>query len=241
MSWRKPVRLLVRRIARRRGYDVVEYPGTSFRRRLKLMRHFQVDLVLDIGADTGEYVAKLRRYGYEGWVVSFEPLPSSFAELRYNAGTDPLWETANFALGERDGRAALHIAGNAHSSSLHDMRPAHVEAAPQSAYVDAEEVDVRRLDSVFGEYRGDARRIYVKVDVQGAEREVLAGAARVMRDIAGVQLEMSLIPLYDGQALFPELLDFMTRHGFTLMSLEPGFADERTGQLLQVDGVFFRQ
>ena len=142
MSWRKPVRLLVRRIARRRGYDVVEYPGTSFRRRLKLMRHFQVDLVLDIGADTGEYVAKLRRYGYEGWVVSFEPLPSSFAELRYNAGTDPLWETANFALGERDGRAALHIAGNAHSSSLHDMLPAHVEAAPQSAYVDAEEVDV---------------------------------------------------------------------------------------------------
>lgn len=241
MSWKRPVRRLVRQLARQRGYDLVEYPSAAFHRRLKLLRHFKVDLILDIGADTGEYVQKLRRYGYAGRVVSFEPLPDSFAKLRQSAAADPLWEVIHLALGDRDGRATLNVAANSHSSSVRDMLPTHLEAAPHSAYVGIEVVPTRRLDSVLDEVRGEARSIYLKIDVQGAEREVLAGAAGVMPRIVGVQMELSLVPLYDGQALLPELLELMRRHGFTLMSLEPGFADERTGQLLQVDGIFFRR
>lgn len=241
MSWKKPVRLLVRQLARQNGYDLVEYPSVHFHRRMRLLRHFAVDLVLDVGADTGKYVRQLRQHGYTGRVVSFEPLPSAFAELCYDAAADSLWEVANLALGDRNAQATLNVAGNSCSSSLLAMLPAHLDAAPQSAYVDTEEVTVRRLDAVFGDYRENARSIYLKIDVQGAEREVLAGATGILGEIAGVQLEMSLVPLYAGQALFPELLELLTEHGFTLMSLEPGFTDQRTGQLLQADGVFFRQ
>jgi FkbM family methyltransferase len=231
---------MARRIARQRGYDVVEYPAPDLRRRLKLMRHADIDLVLDVGADTGEYVQQLRRHGYERRVVSFEPLPSSFAKLRYAAAADPLWEVVNVALGDRDDRATLNVAANSHSSSLRTVLPAHLAAAPQAGYVSAAEVEMRRLDSVFAAYRRDACRIYLKIDVQGSEREVLTGAAGCLRHIAGVQLEMSLVRLYAGQTLLPELLALMTRRGFTLLSLEPGFTDEQTGRLLQADGVFFR-
>ena len=240
MSWKRPLRLLARRAARQVGYDLAEYPGLAFRRRMKLWDHFGVDLVLDVGADTGEYVQTIRRHGYAGRVVSFEPLSSAFALLRQSAAGDPHWETVNVALGDHDGRATIHIAGNSHSSSLRPMLGAHLEAAPRSVYVGTEEVRVRRLDTVFDEYRRGARRVYLKVDTQGWEREVLAGGDRVLEQIGGLQLEMSLVPLYGGQTLFADLLELVTRRGFTLMSLEPGFADERTGQLLQVDGVFFR-
>jgi FkbM family methyltransferase len=240
MSWRRPLRLMARRVARRRGYDVVEYPAPDLRRRLKLMQHFHVDLVLDVGADTGEYVQQLRRHGYAGRVVSFEPLPSSFAQLHTAAAGDPRWEVANLALGEHGGRATLHVAADAHSSSLHAVLPAHLAAAPQASFIDTAEVEVRRLDTVFAEYRRDAHDIYLKMDVQGAEREVLAGASAALQHITGVQLELSLVPLYAGQALMPELLAFMNEQGFRLMSLEPGFTDGHTGRLLQVDAIFFR-
>ena len=240
MSWRRPVRLMARRIARHRGYDVVEYPAPDLRRRLKLMRHFNIDLVLDVGADTGEYVEQLRRHGYTGRVVSFEPLAGSFARLCAAAADDPRWQVLNLALGERDGVAMLHVAANAHSSSLRAILPAHLDAAPQSGSVGAQEVQMRRLAPIFAEYRGDAHSIYLKIDVQGAEREVLTGAAESLPHITGVQLELSLLPLYAGQVLMPEMQALMAQHGFALMSLEPGFTDPRTGRLLQVDGVFFR-
>ena len=204
------------------------------------MQHFGIDLVLDVGADTGEWVRTIRRLGYRGRVVSFEPLRASYAALRASSAADPLWETVQTALGNCDGSATMHIAGNAHSSSLRGMLPAHLEAAPQSAYVGTEEVAIRRLDSVFAEHRRDARSVYLKIDTQGAEQDVLAGATKALGEIVGLQLEMSLVPLYEGQLLFQDLYARVASAGFTLMSLEPGFANAHTGQLLQVDGVFFR-
>jgi FkbM family methyltransferase len=231
---------MLRGVTRRLGYDLVEYPSRDFHRRMKLLRRFGVDLVLDVGADTGEYVQKLRRYGYHGRVVSFEPLSASFSLLQASAAGDAAWETVNTALGDAAGSATIHVAGNLHSSSLRDMLPAHQEAAPQSAYVAEERIAVRRLDEVFAEYARDARRPYLKIDTQGFEKNVLDGAAGVLDRVAGVQIELSLVPLYAGQALLPELVDYLVRRGFTLMSLEPGFCDERSGQMLQADGVFFR-
>lgn len=240
MSWKTPLRHLVRRLARRQGYDLVEYPPLTIRRRARLLANFEIDLLLDVGADTGEYVQTLRARGYMGRVVSFEPLSASFAKLRENAAGDPRWETVNVALGNRDGRAVMHVAGNMHSSSLRDMQPAHLEAAPHSAYIGTETVTIRRLDALFDQCRRDAANVFMKIDTQGYEQDVLAGAARTLPQITGLQLEMSLVELYGGQLLFPQLFELIADHGFTLMSLEPGFANDRTGQLLQVDGVFFR-
>jgi FkbM family methyltransferase len=172
--------------------------------------------------------------------VSFEPLTSAFSQLRMNAKADPLWEVVNSGLGDRDERATINIAGNSQSSSLLDMLPAHVKSAPVSAYVGKEEITVSRLDSVFSKYRRPGDRTFLKLDAQGYERRILEGASLSLPDILGIQLEMSIEPLYSNEMPYLEMLGYVAGLGFTLASIEPGFGDPVSGRMLQMDGVFFR-
>jgi hypothetical protein len=84
------------------------------------------------------------------------------------------------------------------------------------------------------------RNLFLKIDVQGFEPQVLEGAARLLDRTQGVQLELSLAPLYEGQTLFLPLVDWLAKKGFELWALIPGFIDNKTGRMLQVDGIFFR-
>ena len=95
------------------------------------------------------------------------------------------------------------------------------------------------LDSLFPDLVTDGDRVLLKLDVQGYERSVLEGAGVSLPRIQAAQLELSLVSLYDGEALFHEMLEIMRGHGFTLMSVEPTMVDQ-TGQMLQIDGYFGR-
>ncbi|MCG6872228.1 MAG: FkbM family methyltransferase [Gammaproteobacteria bacterium] len=210
------------------------------RRRLKLMSHHGIDLLLDVGANAGQYGDNIRASGYAGRIVSFEPVALAFAALARRAAGDDKWRVENCALGDRPGRQPIHVAANSFSSSFLDMLPEHLNRAPDSAYQGAEEVDVRTLDAVFPGGFPEAARVFLKIDTQGFERKVLEGARSSLESITGVQLEMSLLPLYRGETLFPEMLAYMGERGFSLQLIEPGFSDRRTGRLLQLDGIFFR-
>jgi len=121
------------------------------------------------------------------------------------------------------------------------MLPAHLEAVPHSAYVRNEEIELHRLDDVFADVVRPGERVFLKLDVQGLESRVLDGAEGSLPKIRGLQMEMSIIPLYDGEMLFPEAVERVHGYGMSLCVLEPGFTDEVTGRMLQVDGVFFRE
>jgi FkbM family methyltransferase len=207
---------------------------------MHLLERNRIDLVFDVGANVGQYAASLREGGYRGRIVSFEPLTSAFSQLKMNAKADPLWEVVNSGMGDRDERATINIAGNSQSSSLLDMLPAHVKSAPVSAYVGKEEITVSRLDSVFSKYRRPGDRTFLKLDAQGYERKILDGASLSLPDILGIQLEMSIEPLYSNEMPYLEMLTFLAGLGFTLVSVEPGFGDPVTGRMLQMDGIFFR-
>jgi FkbM family methyltransferase len=235
--------LWARRIVRRSGFDVVRYgPGTSASaRRIHLFERYGIGLVLDVGANVGQYALSLRRDGYAGRILSFEPLSAACATLQRAAGRDHAWQVLRCALGDRDGTAILNVAGNSVSSSVLAMLPAHLRSAPESAYVGTEEVPLRRLDSVLEEHGRPGERAFLKVDAQGSERAVMEGAAGCLDAILGVQLEMPLTPLYQGEASMPELVEYLAERGFFLMSLEPAWSDPASGRVLQVDGMFFRE
>jgi len=208
----------------------------------RLLREAGIDLVLDVGANAGQYAAGLRLLGYRGRIVSFEPLSTAHAQLSRVARRGEGWEVApRMALGDADGTVNIHLAGNSVSSSILDMLPAHERAAPGSAYVAAETVPVRRLDGVAGEYIAGARRVLLKIDTQGYEDRVLTGAAGVLDRIMAIQTELSLVPLYAGQVLFDEMRRRIEAQGFELHAVFPGYVDERTGQTLQLDGFFRRR
>ena len=207
---------------------------------MHLLRSNRIDLVFDVGANFGQYATSLRECGYRGRIVSFEPLTSAFARLEANAKADPLWEVVNIGLGDRDERATINIAGNSQSSSLLEMLPAHLKSAPVSAYVGKEEITVSRLDSVFSKYHRRGDRTFLKLDAQGYERKILEGASLSLSDIQGIQLEMSIEPLYSDEMPYLEMLGYLAGIGFTLASIEPGFGDPESGRMLQMDGIFFR-
>ncbi len=201
-----------------------------------------VDLVLDIGANAGQWARELRRAGYAGDMISFEPLPSAHAQLKQNAVGDPKWIIAErAAVGERIAEVEINVAGNSLSSSLLPMLPMHVAGAPASAYISSEKTPMVTLDSLIGSViPASRRRIFCKLDVQGYEAKVLAGAANLLIKTVGLQMEISLAPLYKGQPLFRELLETMSGSGFEIYGFVPGFVDPASGRMLQIDGVFFR-
>jgi len=227
---------LFRQFLRGAGYDFAK-----LKRRMKLLDSYNIDTVLDIGANSGQFASRMRDYlGYKNRILSFEPLSSAFELLKANAEGDPNWEVFNSALGDTEGTQEINIAGNSQSSSLLDMLPSHLESAPQSEYIGTETIQVTRLDSVFEDLCRTSSNIYMKIDTQGFESRVLRGAEDSLSHIDTVQLEMSLVPLYDGEMLYIEMCTFMSENGYDLVGIESGFSDEGSGQMLQFDGIFHR-
>lgn len=232
----------LRKFLRDRGFDIVRYSYNShpLARRARLIASYNITTVLDVGANAGYYAKQLREIGFKGRIISFEPLGSAYKELSENAKSDPLWETLNFALGSEGGQVEINIATNSLSSSILGILPSHVDFAPESYYVGKEKIIVKRLDSIFEKVCRNDEKVYLKIDTQGFEKKVIEGAGKVLHYIDTVQLEMSLVPLYEDELLFIEMMDLLNQKGYKLVAIEPGFSDPLTGQLLQVDGIFHR-
>ncbi|HEV2068622.1 MAG TPA: FkbM family methyltransferase [Acidimicrobiales bacterium] len=242
MEFRTNAVLVLRRLLNRLGFDLVRSLDEDdlLRRRLQLLKSRGVNVVFDVGAHAGQYGQTMRAAGYDGRLVSFEPLPEPFAILESASSTDGDWEVVNVALGDGEKEVVMHVAGNSQSSSVLQMLPAHQDADARSRYVGECRVPMTTLEKVVSERVGADDRLFVKVDAQGYEEQVLAGAGDELARITGLQLELSLVHLYEGQALLHQMVSRLMDEGFVLVSIEPGFWDRRTGQLLQADGIFFR-
>jgi FkbM family methyltransferase len=238
------IKRFVRNCIRSTGWDVKRFDPRSSEAS-QLMRQLfvqQIDVVLDVGANTGQFAEKLWDAGFHGRIVSFEPSTAAHSTLSKRAWRSANWIIApRMALGDHDGTISLNLAGNSVSSSVLPMLPSHASAAPESRYTGSETADLRTLDSVSTEFVTDTERIFLKLDVQGFEYKVLQGAEQFLRRVAGIQLELSLVPLYDGEHLFHPMLHDLEERGYELWSVTPGFVDPDTSRLLQLDAIFFRK
>jgi FkbM family methyltransferase len=231
----------VRKLLRQLGIYVKLYANSDFAKVKKLLDHHQIDLVLDVGGNTGQYFKFLRAAGYCGRVVSFEPLSDAYFQLTEMSKKYPVWEIApRTAIGNIEGEISINIASNSQSSSLLEMLDRHKETFPESAYVGSETVKITKLDYIAPHYIAENNRIFLKIDVQGYEQKVLEGATGILPQVEGIQLEMSLVPLYEGELLLTEMLDYMKKLGYSLHYLSPVVFDPNTGQALQLDGIFFK-
>lgn len=230
--------------ARQLGLDIRRYrpansPGPQM---ISMLAAHNVNLVFDVGANTGQFAKAIRGDGFNGRIVSFEPLIAAHEQLVASSKTDSLWEVApRCAIGSEDGEISIHVAHNSASSSVLQMLQAHVDVSPGSYYVRDEQVPLRRLDSLALGYLQPDSVAFLKVDTQGYEDRVLEGATQLLDRIVGVQLELSLIPLYEGQCLFTEMVDRLKLNGFELWAIWQSFIDESNGRLLQVDATWFRR
>lgn len=199
------------------------------------------ETLIDVGANAGQYARRARAFGFQGRIVSLEPGSVAFENLSHEAHSDPLWDVSQVAAGAVDGIAEFSIAGNeGASSSLSRMTAAHEMAAPEARTVAVETVEVRRLETLAHEVGAIWSRPALKLDTQGTERDVLLGAGEWLDEVVAVQLELSLVELYEGGWLWEEAVSWLQERGFSLCGVTPGFTDPESGRLLQFDGVLVR-
>ena len=229
------------------GFEVKRYrpsgsgPSAYDLRRARLMEELGITLVLDVGAGQGWYGAGLRECGYCERIISFEPLPTSYEALCRKACQDQAWRTENVALGCEAGECVIHVAGNLASSSFLPMAERHVRAAPQAAYSGECVVSRATLDACAGSLLVSGDRVMLKLDVQGYEKEVLAGAPATLRSVDLLDIELSFCTLYEGQPSFPEMIAYLYEAGFTAVAMADEFVEWQTGRTLQANGLFERR
>jgi FkbM family methyltransferase len=235
---------IIKKVIHRFGWDLhrlspASNPSVQL---LAALNHVKSNTVFDVGANVGQFAQELRSVGFAGNIISFDPLTTAHAQLSKAARNDSKWTVhPRAAVGDHDGEIEINIAGNSVSSSVLPMLDAHSSAAVGSAYVASERTPLIRLDSVAEQYLSADSRPFVKIDTQGFEWQVLEGATETLKRAHGVLLELSLVPLYDGQRLWREIIERMESEGFTLWAIQKGFTDPRTGRSLQADGIFLRQ
>lgn len=203
-----------------------------------LLRQAQPDLIVDVGANQGQYAMRMRSLGYRGRMVSFEPGARAHRLLERNALRDPLWTVRQIAIGDEDGTTSLLVSRNLVSSSTLPVGTIHLAADGEAATDHTEQVQCARLDGVLGDH--PAGRIWLKIDVQGTEDLVLAGAPATLPRVQVVQCELSTVSLYEGQATYLTLMATLENAGLHLVEIISGFREPGSGRLLQFDGVFAR-
>ncbi|MFA7359945.1 MAG: FkbM family methyltransferase [Candidatus Kapaibacterium sp.] len=233
-------RYITEKFLKKRGYQLRPFPEYSQDeiRRIKMMKYYNIDTLIDVGANSGQYGSFVRTLGYDKKIVSFEPLNDAFSLLQEVSKDDINWFVNNYALGNENTKSLIHISGNSYSSSILDMLDTHLNAAPESAYISTQEIEIKTFNSVYSQFCTDKNNIMLKIDTQGYEKNVLDGVGDFLKHISILDLEMSLVPLYENGILFMEMFDYVGSKGFKLFSLENEFSDETSGQLLQVNGIF---
>ena len=205
----------------------------------EFLRSRSVNLVLDVGANEGQFVHDLKSQGYAGRIVSFEPVVDVFKRLEKSCEADQKWECRNLALGDVNGIIQINVSKNTAMSSIVNQTEIGRSSIYESQVVRIDKVQIATLDSIFEEFVGE--RVFLKVDTQGFEQSVLRGGANSLHRLLGVQLELPLIHLYEDTWKFDEALRFMREAGFTLSQLRPvTYYSRDPASLLEVDCLFRR-
>jgi FkbM family methyltransferase len=185
-----------------------------------LLQDKRIDCVVDVGANEGQFAEFLRNdVGYNGQIVSFEPVSETFRKLQSKAAQDSQWDTIRAALGEESGSAIINVAtSNVFSSflSISSDDLYHSLSRP----VAQEEVPIHRLDS-FGERFGGFKHLLLKTDTQGFDLSVLRGAQGLLDRIEAIQVELSFVPIYDGMPAWRDILHELEVRGYALSNMFP--------------------
>ena len=225
-SLRDVTKALVARI----GYTVVR--GTVVRDDLvthleTLFKELHVDCVLDVGANQGQFARLLRdSLRFQGRIASIEPQREVFERLRSAMAGDPSWSGHPIALGASETTAELTIFDRTEFSSF--RRPSDYGEASfdtLAGKTQIESVPVRRLDDLWPDLVGDSRAVFLKLDTQGFDLEVLKGGTQSLPRVVGLVTEVAAMPIYEEVPKFSEHIQTLLSYGFDITGLYPETRD----------------
>jgi FkbM family methyltransferase len=230
---------------RRFGYEFTasrHLPGVAMAAHLRsLFERYDIRTVLDVGANEGQYCRFLRReVGFEGQIFSFEPISALYEKLEARARADPRWRVYRLALGERTEQREIHVTRlSAFSSFLPPGASGPALFGPEMEVSRKETVQLRSLDSMMDELKGSSAsaQMFLKLDTQGYDLDVIRGATRSLPLFSGLQTEISFVPIYQGMPTWEDTLRLLTASGFEVSGLFPVNLDHRL-RLIEADCLF---
>ena len=192
-------------------------------------------LVVDVGANRGQFSLDVRRALPDARVVAFEPLTPEADLYEQVFASTPTHVLHRVALSSAPGSTTFHVSAARDSSSLLPIGDRQSAVFPGTEEVATQIVEVRTLDDFADELASDGPAL-LKIDVQGAELEVVRGADATLGSFRWIYLEMSFVELYDGQPLADTMIDELRDRGFRLAGT--GTPSISGGLPVQVDALF---
>lgn len=229
---------LIRRVLHGLGYEVRRLSGRSEGNSPDIWTWLRVSggikTILDIGANNGEFAEFLSTYFDARRTIAIEPLPGCAAQIRQREKAIRNLTVFECAVSDHEGRAVLFENAYAPASSLLPVSKMSTDEFPQTAGHQKEVgVAVRRLDDLI-DLDALEKEILIKIDVQGLEDKVIRGGEKTFRSAKFVMIEMSFVPMYDGQPLFEEAHELLVNMGFRFAGIKNQVDSPTTGQPLFV-------
>lgn len=214
------------------------YEYLRMKRLSNLLNKYNINLVIDVGANEGQFATEIRKAGYQEQIISFEPISEIFNILSQNATSDSKWLVINSALGRESGERFINIADKSVFSSFLDANDMCMgQFGPSSAGFSKELVTVQKLGTFLDGLLDSAQppRICLKMDTQGFDLEVFAGLGLWLEKVLIIQSEISVLPIYQGMIHYTESLNTYEKSGFTLAGMFPVNIDESTLNVIEFD------
>lgn len=204
-----------------------------------LIERHQIDLVIDVGANTGQFASELRASGYQGQIISFEPVQSTFQKLSENCKTDAKWTAVNLALGSRKGELCINTSELSDFNSILVPNDFAKSTWQKLDTKSTEIIEVDTLDQFALNHNLLGKRIFLKLDTQGYDLEAFKGALACIPAIKILQSEVSFIQIYEGMPNFRESLDTYLSHGFQISAFFP-VSEKPDGAAIEMDCIFVK-
>lgn len=197
----------------------------------------QINTILDIGANTGQFASSVRLVMPSAKIYCFEPIPACFRQLSKRFQDTENIICYNYGLGSESAEMSFFENQFSPSSSFLPTTDRQTDAFPHTQSVTPITANVRRLDDIATEL-SIVPPLFIKIDVQGYEMPVLLGGQATIREADIILVETSFVELYKGQALFSEIYELLTQWGFRYAGALDQFFDPKTGEILQSDSIF---
>lgn len=177
-------------------------------------------VIVDVGAARGDYAARAALLFPLTRAVMVEARPKAAADIRARFKGDPRFSVVEAAISDECGRTTFHVNEMEDSSSILSIDRSVSESAFGKSFGNVEEIDVETmtLDALY-QKEGLAAVDLLKVDIQGAEKRLIAGGAAALAKTGSVLIEVNFERFYDGAPLFHEIDALMNDRGFRLRSL----------------------
>jgi len=244
----KSIRILINKLLSLTGYKLsnLKYLYDRELNLVTTLNYLKIKSIVDVGANEGQFILKLLKMGFKGNVLSFEPVTDAYKKLLINAKKNRRkrvsWHVVEkCGLGSKNFSQDIFISKHSESSSLLKILPKHTNLKPLSKIISNEKINIKKLDSFYDDVEKLDKNIFLKIDTQGYELEVLKGSEKTLKLITALIVEVSLVKLYEKQPLWLDIVNFLKERNFIVWSIDRVMGDISTGESYQLDITFVNE